>query len=93
MLAKKNKCKRNVLGRCAAECHGLQAASAVSLLAGLVADWLHKDRGWSLVSVRRLCQNFASLGGSHINHMVLVLCMLIGDRLASTYPKRASLCV
>lgn len=40
----------------------MQAASLVSLAGGFIADWLLKERKWSLVRVRRFCQNLASLG-------------------------------
>ena len=43
-------------------CASKQAASLVSLAGGFIADWLLKEQGWSLVRVRRFCQNLASLG-------------------------------
>ena len=46
-------------------CFDAQAASLVSLLGGLVSDWLHKSQGWSLVKVRRFCQDLATLGNFH----------------------------
>ena len=40
----------------------LQAASLMSLFGGLIADWLHKEKQWSLLKVRTFAQNLACLG-------------------------------
>ena len=40
----------------------VQGAAGVGMGGGLVADWLHGTRGWSLADVRRLMQAVASFG-------------------------------
>ena len=41
----------------------MQAAACVGLLIGNTSDWLHSEKGWSLVRVRRVMQLAASIGG------------------------------
>ena len=40
----------------------LQASAAVGVVAGNLADWLQKARGWKAVRVRALTQSLATLG-------------------------------
>ena len=40
----------------------LQGAAVVGMSGGLLGDWLHVSRSWSLANVRRLMQGLASFG-------------------------------
>ena len=42
----------------------MQASAAVGVVAGNLADWLQKARGWRAVHVRALTQTLATLGRS-----------------------------
>ena len=60
----------------------MQAASLVSLIGGLIADWLLKEKQWDLVRVRTFSQNCASLGQTRSPPLALTPLSVNGNGFA-----------